>query len=114
MPENAAKYAQHKGQIDYKAKYEELYLACGEANAARKLLLTKIAKNIGALLKIICEPDPPGCSGKIPDQNLEELLLNVQHANAIKREKLQAIDDEIDVLMQMSCDPDPPGCIINQ
>jgi hypothetical protein len=115
MSEKAAKSLQREGHnIDYKAKYELLYAAVGEANTERKVILTNIAKDVKALLKIICEPDPPGCSGKIPDNNLEELLLNVQQANALKQEKLEGIADEIDILMQKMCDPDPPGCVINQ
>jgi hypothetical protein len=98
---------------DYKAKYDALYAACGKANGKRKKLATTIARDIRALLKIICEPDPPGCRGTIPTENLAELLVEVQQANAEKQEKLQAIDNEFDLLMQQICDPDPPGCILD-
>ncbi len=111
MPEKPDQSAQAGRSIDYKAKYEELYSACGAANAKKRTLLTTISRNVGALLKIICEPDPPGCSGRIPTQNLEDLLLQVQQANALKRQQLKAIDDEIDNLMQQICDPNPPGCV---
>jgi len=105
-----ASQSQSGVDVDYKAKYEELYAACGKANGERKKLLTTIAKNIGALLKIICEPDPPGCSGAIPKDKLDEILVKVQQANASKLQKLQVIDGEIDQLMQIICEPDPPGC----
>ncbi|HJZ82589.1 MAG TPA: hypothetical protein VKD91_19650 [Pyrinomonadaceae bacterium] len=96
---------------DYKAKYEALYAACGKANAERKKQLVAVSRDIGALLKIICEPDPPGCSGKIPTDNLADLLVQVQQANATKQQKLQAIDKEIDLMMEKICEPDPPGCL---
>jgi len=97
---------------DWKAKYEALFDACGKANGVRQTLLIKVSEDIGALLKIICEPDPPGCTGQIPKTDLEDLLKDVQKANAIKKQQLQAIDHEIDLLMQKMCDPDPPGCVI--
>jgi hypothetical protein len=106
-----ASQSQSQGaDVDYKAKYEELYAACGKANGERKKLLTTIAKDIGALLKVICEPDPPGCSGPIPGDKLADLLVKVQQANASKQQQLLAIDQKIDQLMQKICEPDPPGC----
>jgi hypothetical protein len=98
---------------DYKAKYDALYAACGKANGERKKLLVAVSKDIGALLKIICEPDPPGCSGKIPTDKLADLLVKVQQANAEKQAMLQAIDREVDLLMEKICDPDPPGCFLD-
>ena len=99
--------------VDYQSLYDALYASCGKANGDRKKLLTTIAKNIGALLKIICDPDPPGCAGPIqpvPDTEVPALLLKIQQANAEKQQKLQAINGEIEALMQKMCDPDPPGC----
>jgi hypothetical protein len=57
--QNAQQQQQPPVDEDYKAKYEALYAACGKANGERKKLLVVISKDIGALLKIICEPDPP-------------------------------------------------------
>lgn len=95
---------------DYKALYEALLADCGKANGERKYLLTKVAQDINALLKIICEPDPPGCMGSIPDDDPFSLLQACQKANADKKKQLQAIDNEIDQLMKKMCEPDPPGC----
>jgi hypothetical protein len=108
--QNAQQQQQPPPVDDYKAKYEALFAACGKANGERKKLLVVISKDIGALLKIICEPDPPGCSGPIPTEKLADLLVKVQQANAEKQAKLQAIVNEVNVLMQKMCDPDPPGC----
>ncbi|HEU5239784.1 MAG TPA: hypothetical protein VFU37_21815 [Pyrinomonadaceae bacterium] len=102
--------AQQPVDDDYKAKYDALFLACKRANGKKKRLLTTISKDIGALLKIICEPTPPGCSGEIPTDNLEDLLVQVQQLNATKQEKLLAIDSEVNQLMAEVCDPNPPGC----
>ena len=99
----------HNGP-DYKSLYEALLEDCGKANGERKYLLTKVAEDINALLKIICEPDPPGCTGQIPSDKAMELLQACQDANADKKQKLQAIDHEIDTLMKKMCEPDPPGC----
>ena len=110
MTDKPDQNAQQQPVDDYKAKYEALFAACGKANGERKKLLVVISKDIGALLKIICEPDPPGCSGPIPTEKLADLLVKVQQANAEKQTKLQAIVNEVNVLMQKMCDPDPPGC----
>jgi len=110
MTDKPDQNAQQPVDEDYKAKYEALYAACGKANGERKKLLVVISKDIGALLKIICEPDPPGCSGPIPTEKLADLLVKVQQANAEKQAKLQTIVNEVNVLMQKMCDPDPPGC----
>ena len=107
------KPGQHSQHVDYKAKYEKLYRDCGEANAVKKELLVTISKKLGELLKISCEPDPPGCSGPIPGQDLEELFLSVQQANATKQEMLQSVNEDVNLLMQQICEPDPPGCIIS-
>jgi len=96
--------------VDYKAKYEELFAACGNANGDRKKLLTAIAKDLGALLKVICEPDPPGCSGPIPADKLTEILVKVQQANALKRDKVEVIITKVNEMMAVICVPDPPGC----
>jgi hypothetical protein len=95
----------------YKAKYEELLAACGKANGARQELLIKVSKQIGALLGIICEPDPPGCDGEAPSKDLDGLVRGMQKANAAKKQQLESIDHELNQLMEMMCDPDPPGCI---
>ena len=102
--------AQQSVDVDWQAKYEALFSACGKANGVRQKLLIKLSEDIGALLKIICEPDPPGCSGQIPTANLADLLKDVQRANATKKQQLQAIDHEIELLMQKMCEPNPPGC----
>jgi len=112
MAEQPDQPSQSDNGIDYKAKYEELFAACGKANGEKKALLAQIAKNIGALLKVVCEPDPPGCSGPIPNDKLADLLLRVQQENASKKQKLEVIDSEINQLMQKICEPDPPGCAI--
>ena len=96
----------------YKAKYEELFDACGKANGVRKQLLIKISKQIGALLGPICEPDPPGCDGEAPAKDLDGLVRDMQKANVAKKQMLQSIEAELDQLMEKMCDPDPPGCII--
>jgi hypothetical protein len=96
----------------YKGKYEELFAACGKANGVRQALLIKISKQIGALSKIICEPDPPGCDGEAPAKDLDGLVRDMQKANVAKKQMLQSIEAELDQLMEKMCDPDPPGCII--
>jgi hypothetical protein len=108
--QNAQQQQQKPVDDDYKAKYEALFAACGKANGERKYLLQAVSKDINALLKIICEPDPPGCSGPIPTEKLADLLVKVQQANAEKQVKLQALIKDLNVLMQKMCDPDPPGC----
>jgi hypothetical protein len=102
--------SQSDNGVDYRQLYEALLADCGKANGERKFLLTKVAADISALLKIICEPDPPGCSGAIPPDDLASLLVACQKANADKKKQLQAIDHEIDTLMKKMCEPDPPGC----
>jgi hypothetical protein len=111
MAEKDQQSAQQGADVDYKAKYEDLHHACMVANGRKRALLTKIAKDVKALLKIICEPDPPGCSGPIPTENLADLLKQVQEANATKLADLSTISDEIDDLMLQICDPNPPGCV---
>jgi hypothetical protein len=108
--QNAQQQQQKPVDDDYKAKYEALFAACGKANGERKYLLQAVSKDINALLKIICEPDPPGCSGPIPTEKLADLLVKVQQANAEKQATLQALVKDLNVLMQKMCDPDPPGC----
>lgn len=110
MTEKPDQAAQEPVDVDYKAKYDALFAACGKANGKRKKLLTTISKDIGALLKIICEPDPPGCSGPIPTDRIEDLLVKVQEWNATKKQQLEAIDNEINLLMLQMCEPNPPGC----
>jgi|SRR5215831_4178979 len=96
--------------VDYKEQYEELFAACGKANGERKILLTTVSGHIKALLTVICEPDPPGCSGPIPFDDPIALLKECQSKNADKKKQLQTIDHEVDALMMKMCEPDPPGC----
>src|SRR5436190_14973203 len=110
MAKEPDQYSQAGTDVDYKQKYEDLLAACGKANGERKYLLTIVATDIQALLKVVCEPDPPGCSGPIPSDKAADLLLACQKANAAKKQQLQAIDHEIDQLMKKMCEPDPPGC----
>ncbi len=102
---------EQSADTDYKAKYDDLYQKVKHANGVKKVSCTKISNDITKLLKIICDPDPPGCSGPIPSSgSYEDLSRSVQKANAEKQKLLTTISSDIEVLLQTICDPDPPGC----
>jgi hypothetical protein len=98
------------GADDYKLKYDDLVQRVMRANGEKKKLLMNIADDVGKLLKGICDPDPPGCSGPPPPGKFEDVVRRVQKANAAKKARLKNISSDIDKLLQKICDPDPPGC----
>lgn len=103
--------AEQTADVDYKAMYDDLVQRVMRANTEKEKLLINIADDLGILLRSICDPDPPGCSGPMPLGKFEDLILRVQNANADKKARLTNISRDIEKLVQKVCDPDPPGCL---
>lgn len=95
---------------DYQTQYEDLAQRCKKANAHKKKLVQGIEKKTKQLFDIVCEPDPPGCSGPDPSLTMEELAEKCRNANSKKRELLATILEDVKALLKIACEPDPPGC----
>jgi hypothetical protein len=96
---------------DFKSQYDDLVRRSQQANSDKQKRLDKIRDDIKDLFDIVCDPDPPGCSGPDrPTYSFEELCVNVQNANSAKKELLTKISEAIEALYLGICQPDPPGC----
>jgi hypothetical protein len=95
---------------DYQSLYDDLVRRSREANTEKRRILKGIAESLKELLRIACEPDPPGCNGPNPPGTLEELADACREWNTKKKELLTEISNDIEILLKRICEPDPPGC----
>jgi hypothetical protein len=95
---------------DFESMYNKLYKDVQNANADKKRQLENVFGEVGKLLQIICEPDPPGCNGPDPQVTLEQLAQECRDWNTKKEKLLTTISDDIGNLLRNVCEPDPPGC----
>jgi hypothetical protein len=101
---------QQPSTVDFETDYKKLYNAVYKANSDKKRRVEGISDDIKKCLKIVCEPDPPGCSGPDPSVTVEELARQCREWNSKKRDLLLKAEADIDGLLKVVCEPNPPGC----